>query len=65
VLGDRLKVRVAAPAAGGQANRSVVALIERWLGGRVEIVVGLTGARKTLLLRGAARNAQEKLTAES
>jgi uncharacterized protein (TIGR00251 family) len=65
VLGDRLKVRIASPAAGGQANRAVIAIVERWLGGSVEITEGLSSPRKTLRVRNAARDAEEKLTAKS
>lgn len=53
VLGDRLKVRVAAPAEGGKANRAVVALVKKWLGARdVEIVAGLSGREKTVRVSG-------------
>ena len=48
-LGDRLKVRVAAPAEGGKANRAVVELLRRWLGAkRVTIVAGQSSAEKTV-----------------
>jgi uncharacterized protein (TIGR00251 family) len=53
VLGDRLKVRVAAPAEGGKANRAVVDLLRKWLGTReVEIVGGFSSAEKTVRVRG-------------
>jgi uncharacterized protein (TIGR00251 family) len=46
-LGNRLKVRVAAPAEGGKANRAVVRLILEWLGARrVTIVAGHASAEK-------------------
>ncbi len=54
-LGDRLKVRVAAPPEGGRANRAVCELIARELGVRasaVEVVSGHASAEKTLLVRG-------------
>ncbi len=52
-LGDRLKVRVAAPAEKGQANRAVVALLREWLGARrVEIVAGRSRADKTARVEG-------------
>jgi uncharacterized protein (TIGR00251 family) len=53
VLGDRLKVRVAAPAEGGRANRAVVELLKDWLGAReVEIVAGPSGREKTVRVSG-------------
>lgn len=54
-LGDRLKVRIAAPAEAGQANAAIVALIARELGVRerdVEIVQGHTDAHKVVRVRG-------------
>ncbi len=54
-LGDRLKVRVAAPPEGGRANRAVCELIARELGLRasaVEVVSGHASAEKTVLVRG-------------
>ncbi|MCW5776978.1 MAG: DUF167 domain-containing protein [Phycisphaeraceae bacterium] len=54
-LGDRLKVRVAAPPEGGRANRAVCELIARELGVRasaVEVVSGHASAEKTLRIRG-------------
>lgn len=54
-LGDRLKVRVAAPAEKGRANRAVVALLREWLGVRqVEIVAGHASADKTARVEGLA-----------
>jgi uncharacterized protein (TIGR00251 family) len=48
-LGSRLKVRVAAPAEAGKANRAVVRLLREWLGARrVSIVAGLGSAEKTV-----------------
>ena len=59
-LGERLKVRVAAPPEAGKANRALVALLREWLGVRdVEIVSGLRSAEKTVRVRGL-----EELTAE-
>jgi uncharacterized protein (TIGR00251 family) len=55
-LGDRLKVRVAAPPEGGRANRAVVELLREWLGAAsaadVEIVAGHGSPRKTVRVRG-------------
>lgn len=54
VLGDRLKVRVAAPAEGGKANRAVVDLLRRCLGMReIEIVAGLSRSEKTVVIMGS------------
>lgn len=56
VLGQRLKIRVAAPAEGGKANRAVVALLENWLGVRdVEIVAGSSSSEKTVRVGGLSR----------
>ena len=56
VLGNRLKVRVAAPAEGGKANRAVEKLLKRWLGAaEVEIVSGHRTAAKTVRARGVSR----------
>ena len=55
VLGDRLKVRVAAPPEGGKANRALVELLSRWLGVRdVEIVAGHSTAEKTVRVSGVS-----------
>lgn len=56
MLGDRLKIRVAAPPEGGKANKAIVALLARELGlkpAQVEIVAGLTNPEKTVRLTGA------------
>ena len=61
-LGNRLKVRVAAPAEGGQANRAVVRLLKEWLGvAGVEIVAGHGRPEKTAKVAGPSRLAEEKL----
>ena len=53
VLGDRLKVRVAAPPERGKANREVVALLRDWLGTKqIEIVAGHARAEKTARVAG-------------
>ena len=52
-LGDRLKVRVAAPPEGGKANRALVRVLSQWLGVRdVEIVAGHSSAEKTVRVSG-------------
>ena len=56
LLGNRLKVRVAAPAEGGRANRAVVELLRRWLGVQtVEIVGGISSREKTVRVSGLSR----------
>lgn len=55
VLGERLKVRVAAPAEGGKANRAICALVAEALGisaGSVEILTGVSGPEKVLSVTG-------------
>lgn len=50
---DRVKVRVAAPAEGGKANRKVCALLAPALGGSRGIVLdGETSRRKAVLVLG-------------
>ena len=53
-LGDRLKVRVAAPAESGKANRAALALLRAWLGAsRVTLVAGRRSAEKTVRVERA------------
>jgi uncharacterized protein (TIGR00251 family) len=60
-LGDRLKVRVAAPAEAGKANRAVVELLEAWLGVRgVTIVAGASSAEKTVRVETGRRSGGTK-----
>jgi uncharacterized protein (TIGR00251 family) len=55
VLGNRLKVRVAAPPDGGRANRELVRLLGEGLDVRhVEIVAGLSSAEKTVRISGVS-----------
>jgi uncharacterized protein len=64
MLGDRLKVRVAAPPEGGKANQAICALIAAALGIRgrdVAIVAGHARAEKTVLVRGADAAAVARL----
>jgi hypothetical protein len=66
VLGDRLKVRVAAPAEGGKANRALHDLLQEWLGVRdLEIVSGEGCAEKTVRVRDSIAIVLKKLTANS
>jgi uncharacterized protein len=54
VLGDRLKIRVAAPAEEGKANRAVIELLREWLGTRnVQIVAGRSSPEKIARVGGA------------
>lgn len=57
LLGDRLKVSVAAPPEGGKANRAVCELVAHALGvpaRDVEVVEGHTQPRKTLAFQGVS-----------
>jgi uncharacterized protein (TIGR00251 family) len=63
-----LKVRVAAPAEAGKANRAVIDLMRAWLGATdVEIVGGASRPEKTVRIRDVGASAEEKLklTADS
>jgi uncharacterized protein len=54
-LGDRLKVRVSAPAEAGKANKAICAVIARAMGvkaGAVSIESGRTSAEKVVRVRG-------------
>ena len=54
-LGDRLKVRVAAPPERGRANEALVAVLREWLGAReVEVVAGLMSREKTVRVIGVS-----------
>lgn len=55
VLGDRLKVAVAAPPEGGKANKAVCELLAETLGvsaKAVEVTAGHTQPRKTVVVSG-------------
>jgi uncharacterized protein (TIGR00251 family) len=54
--GNVIKIRVSAPPEGGRANRAVVDLIERLVGGGVEIVKGSSSQSKSVLIRGVDRS---------
>lgn len=54
-LGDRLKIRIAAPPEGGQANIALIKLLARTLGlnrTRVQISSGQGSPEKTIRLEG-------------
>ena len=62
-LGQRLKVRVAAPAEGGKANRAVVELLRDWLSVKdVEIVAGRSSAEKTVRVGGLKEIGETQLS---
>lgn len=64
-LGDRLKIKVAAAAESGKANKAVCALLARTLGVKprdVEIVSGQTSPEKVVRIAGiSAEQAMAKL----
>ncbi len=54
-LGDRLKIRVAAPPEGGKANKAVCALLAKALGvkpARVTLHAGASNPEKTIRIEG-------------
>ena len=56
-LGQRLKVRVSAPAEGGKANKAICAVIAKAVGVRardVSIVSGQTSPEKTVEIAGVS-----------
>lgn len=59
-LGDRLKVRVSAPAEDGRANKAICALLAAAVGvraGAVAVVRGHTSPEKSLRIRGRTADA--------
>jgi uncharacterized protein (TIGR00251 family) len=59
--GDRLKIRLAARAVGGQANACLVVFLADRLGAArrdVEIVAGAAARRKRVTVRGARRGVE-------
>jgi uncharacterized protein (TIGR00251 family) len=66
VLGDRLKVRVAAPPEDGKANRAVIEVLVAWLGtAGIEIVAGHGHAEKTARVTGLRALSPVQLAAVS
>ncbi|MGH9316197.1 MAG: DUF167 domain-containing protein [Thermoanaerobaculia bacterium] len=62
-LGNRLKIRVAAPAEGGKANRAVVELLRDWLSvNDVEIVAGRSSGEKTVRVGGLKEIGETRLS---
>lgn len=62
VLGDRLKVKVAAPPEDGKANQAVVDLISDWLDCDVELIAGHSRAEKLVRIRGLAKIGEGRLS---
>jgi hypothetical protein len=63
-LGDRLKIKVAAPPEGGKANKAILALLAKEFGVRKQAVAlesGQTNPEKTFLIDGATRTDLEAL----
>ncbi len=64
LVGDRVKVQLTAPPVDGAANEALRALLGKALGvarGKVSIVRGETGRKKTVRVEGATRAALEAL----
>jgi uncharacterized protein len=61
-LGDRLKLRVAAPPEAGKANAAVLALVGRWLcRDDVQLLAGHASALKTILVPGCRELSLQRL----
>lgn len=64
LLGDRLKIRVSAPAEGGKANKAVCQLLARSLGltpAHVVIERGMTSPEKTVRIEGVGEDKVQSL----
>lgn len=62
IHGDRVKVRVSAPAESGKANRALCALVGREVDAKVTLVSGEGSRSKVLLAKGvSARSVRGKL----
>jgi uncharacterized protein (TIGR00251 family) len=60
VLGDAIKIQVAAPPEKGKANQAVIRLLAELLqhpAREISVVQGPTSPRKTILVRGMSRDA--------
>lgn len=61
-LGDRLKVRVAAPAESGKANRALIELLREFLEAReIEIVAGHSAPEKIVRVSRATEEQRRRL----
>jgi uncharacterized protein (TIGR00251 family) len=64
MLGERLKVRISAPAEGGKANKAICTLIAKRLGLResqVTIESGHSNAEKVVRIEGVSKEAVAQL----
>jgi uncharacterized protein len=65
LLGDRLKIRIAAAPEQGKANRAVISLLSDWLGvSGIEIVAGHSSPEKTASVPGLRGLSGEQLCIE-
>ena len=61
-LGDRLKIRIAAPAQDGKANQALLLLIASWLGTKnVELITGHGNPEKTVRVTGVYELSDEQM----
>ncbi len=62
-LGDRLKVRIAAPPENGKANQALILLLSQWLETKnIELIAGQSSAEKTVFISGLYELRDEHLT---
>jgi uncharacterized protein len=63
VLGDRLKIRIAAPPEKGKANEALLSLMAKWLGTKnVQLVAGHGNAEKTVRVVGLYELSPQQLS---
>ena len=61
-LGDRLKIRIAAPPEDGKANQALLLLIASWLGTKiVELIAGHGNPEKTVRVTGVYELSDEQM----
>ena len=64
ILGNRLKVRIAAAPEQGEANQALLALLRKWLGTtQIELIAGSASAEKTVRVNGLNKLTQEQIDA--
>ncbi len=64
ILGDRLKVRIAAAPEHGKANKALLALLGKWLGTtQIELTAGAASAEKTVRVIGSNTLTEEQINA--